>query len=75
MIRNIIDRFSCWYNNLDEARQVYYYFAFCLLFLGLLWLSIHYIGFDTKVYTNSIPQHIGKPSGPQFNDSLTLKKH
>ena len=75
MIRNIIDRFSCWYNDLHGDRQIYYYFAFCFLFLGLLWLSIHYIRFDAKVYTNGLPQHIGQPSGLQFKDSLTLKKH
>lgn len=75
MIRNLIDRFSCWYNDLNGDRQVYCYFAFCFLFLGLLGLSIHFIRFDAKVYTNGIPQHIGQPSGLQLKDSLTLKKH
>ncbi|MBD1362953.1 hypothetical protein IDJ77_03945 [Mucilaginibacter sp. ZT4R22] len=75
MIKNVIDRFSRWFNNLHGGRQVCYYFAFCLLFLLLLWLSIRYIRFDVQMYTGRMPQHIGKPSGPQFSDSLTFKKH
>lgn len=75
MMRKYIDRFSRWYNDLHGDRPVYLFLAFCLTFLALLWLSIRFISFDTKIYTINVPQHIGKPSGPQFTDSLTQKKH
>lgn len=75
MIKQLMDRFSDWYNDLKGDRQVYYYFAFCALFLLLLWLGIRFIGFDAKIYTICAPGHIGKPSGPAFTDSSKLKKH
>lgn len=74
MIRQLIDRFSRWFNGLPGHRRVYYYFGFCLCGLLLLWLSIRFIRFDTQLTIGRVPQHIGKPSGPQFTDSLT-KKH
>jgi hypothetical protein len=75
MIRGYVNRMSRWYNDQHGDRPVYLFLAFCLVFLVSLWLGIRFIRFDTKVYTISIPRHIGKPSGPEFTDSLTLKKH
>jgi len=75
MIREMMNRFSRWFNDLHGDRQVCYYLVFCAAFLVLLWLGIRFIRFDAKVYTISAPQYIGKPSGPQFTDSLTSKKH
>jgi len=75
MIREYVIRFSRWYNGLHGYKPVFYFLVFCLAFLILLWVSIRFIGFDTKVYTTNVPRHIGQPSGTQFKDSLTLKKN
>ncbi|MCD8739084.1 hypothetical protein LT679_00595 [Mucilaginibacter roseus] len=75
MIQEMINRFSRWYNDLHGERQVYFFLGFCIVFLGLLWLSIRLIRFDAKIYTISTPQHIGKPSGPAYTDSLNDKTH
>ncbi|MBE9663113.1 hypothetical protein [Mucilaginibacter myungsuensis] len=75
MFRNIIDRFSRWFNDLRGDRPVFYFFGFCLVFLALLWLCVRYVRFDGKTYNNRLPGNIGKPSGLLPTDSLTLKKH
>jgi len=75
MIKELMNRFSRWFNDLHGGRQVCYYLAFCAAFLLLFWLGIRFIRFDAKIYMIGAPQYIGKSSGPQFTDSLTLKKH
>lgn len=75
MIRRHIYRFNDWFNSRGEWTQVILYFGFCIGFLGLLALSICYSHFDEQIKITPVPKHIGKPSGSQFTDSLTLKKH
>lgn len=75
MIRSYIYRLNDWFNTRGEWTQTLLYFGFCLVFLCLLALSIRYSHFDAQIKPIPMPQHIGQPSGPQFKDSLTLKKH
>lgn len=64
-----IERFNDWFNDQSDQKQAICYAGFCLAFIVLLWLSIRYIHFDAKIYTNPVPQHIGKTIDP-----LTPKK-
>jgi hypothetical protein len=75
MIRGYIYRLNDWFNSRGDRTQILLYFGFCLVFLCLLALSICYSPFDKQVKAITVPQHIGKPSGQQFTDSLTFKKH
>ncbi|QXV64017.1 hypothetical protein INP83_13015 [Mucilaginibacter sp. 21P] len=75
MLKEIIDRFSRWYNSLGGDRPVYYFFAFCFLFLMLLWLGIHYVKFESYDNQNVLPANIGKPSGLPPTEPSTPKKH
>lgn len=74
MIRQQIDRLSERYNACTKETRILLLLTFCLGFLFLLWLSVSQIGFNVKVYTNRTPAHIGRPSGPQFEDSITHQK-
>ncbi|MEO7214515.1 MAG: hypothetical protein ABIX36_17045 [Mucilaginibacter sp.] len=75
MIRGYIYRFNDWFNSRGEWMQICLYLGFCIVFLGLLAVSIYFSRFDEQVNPITVPTHIGQPSGPQFTDSLTSKKH
>jgi hypothetical protein len=75
MIRGYIYRLNDWFNSREEWMQIGLYFAFCLVFLTLLAVTVYFSHFDEQVKPISVPRHIGRPSGPQFTDSLTFKKH
>lgn len=74
-MRNLIDRLNYWYNGLHGDKQLLWLVIFCLAFLALTAVSIRYIQFTQSPGRVILPQHIGKPSGPVFTDSLTHKKH
>ncbi|MBL4675913.1 MAG: hypothetical protein JKY70_06880 [Mucilaginibacter sp.] len=75
MFKDIIDRFSCWFNDLGGDKPVFYFFGFCFVFLLLIWLSVKYVRFDQGMYDSNLPVNIGKPSGLLPRDSITSKKH
>jgi len=75
MIRRYIYRLNDWFNSRGEWTQLLLYFGFCIGFLALLGLSICYSHFNGQVTAIPVPVHVGKPSGSQFTDSLTQKKH
>ncbi|MVN91516.1 hypothetical protein [Mucilaginibacter aquatilis] len=73
MMKALIGRFSRWYNGLHQNKQFSLLIGFCVLFLLIIWLSITYIRFDTRVYQSDIPAHIGQSSG-KVTDPSTLNK-
>jgi hypothetical protein len=66
-------KFNQWFNRLSSERQRLVFAAFCFGFTLLLILSIKY-STVLPAGSQSMPNHIGLPSGPQFTDSLTHKK-
>ena len=74
MIRNLTDRLNCWYNSRAKRQKATLLCGFCLVFLLLLGLSIRYGHYDASHFTNKTPANIGKPSGPEFRDSLKHQK-
>ena len=75
MLRQIVDRISCWYERQSQDKQFFLFIGFCLVFIILLGLSIRFIPFRASGGNSTLPQHIGRPSGTKYTDSLTHQKH
>jgi hypothetical protein len=74
MIHKLIKKLEGWFNAKDTRVRTWLLILFCIALLLAGWVGIRYISFDTKVYRNEAPVHIGSPSGELPQDSSTLKR-
>ncbi|OOQ56631.1 hypothetical protein [Mucilaginibacter pedocola] len=73
MMRKTMNGLSRKYNACAPSVRAGYLFAFCAVFLALLWLGIRLIRFD-QFSKAKIPAYIGRPSGPMLPDTTKHQK-